>query len=162
MLIRMKSGDNHYVIGQSDINAVKNAGGLPVLIPVMNSTEDIPEQVTNIDALYIPGGPDINTLLFGEEPIIGMGSSRRSDDIYEMEIIRQAAAKNLPILGVCRGEQVINIAFGGTVEPSAVPDNTTASATLSKRSVNVDAINCFIRPEPRSTPSATSFADTTI
>ena len=48
------------------------------------------------------------------------------------------------------------------VEPSAVPDNTTASATLSKRSVNVDAINCFIRPEPRSTPSATSFADTTI
>ena len=78
MLIRMKSGDNHYVIGQSDINAVKNAGGLPVLIPVMNSTEDIPEQVTNIDALYIPGGPDINTLLFGEEPIIGMGSSRRT------------------------------------------------------------------------------------
>lgn len=115
MLIRMKSGDNHYVIGQSDINAVKNAGGLPVLIPVMNSTEDIPEQVENIDALYIPGGPDINTLLFGEEPIIGMGGSRRSDDIYEMEIIRQAAAKNLPILGVCRGEQVINIAFGGTV-----------------------------------------------
>ncbi len=45
MLIRMKSGDNHYVIGQSDINAVKNAGGLPVLIPVMSSTEDIPEQV---------------------------------------------------------------------------------------------------------------------
>ena len=70
MLIRMKSGDNHYVIGQSDINAVKNAGGLPVLIPVMSSTEDIPEQVENIDALYIPGGPDINTLLFGEEPII--------------------------------------------------------------------------------------------
>lgn len=88
MLIRMKSGDNHYVIGQSDINAVKNAGGLPVLIPVMNSTEDIPEQVENIDALYIPGGPDINTLLFGEEPIIGMGGSRRSDDIYEMEMIR--------------------------------------------------------------------------
>ena len=43
------------------------------------------------------------------------GGSRRSDDIYEMEMIRQAAAKNLPILGVCRGEQVINIAFGGTV-----------------------------------------------
>ena len=106
MLIRMKSGDNHYVIGQSDINSVKNAGGLPVLIPVMSSTEDIPEQVANIDALYIPGGPDINTLLFGEEPIIGMGGSRRSDDIYEMEMIRQAAAKNLPILGVCRGEQV--------------------------------------------------------
>ena len=50
MLIRMKSGDNHYVIGQSDINSVKTAGGLPVLIPVMSSTEDIPEQVENIDA----------------------------------------------------------------------------------------------------------------
>ena len=53
MLIRMKSGDNHYVIGQSDINSVKNAGGLPVLIPVMSSTEDIPEQVENLSLIHI-------------------------------------------------------------------------------------------------------------
>lgn len=115
MLIRMKSADDHYVIGQSDINAVRNAGGLPVLIPVADSTEDIAEQLENIDALYIPGGPDINTLLFGEEPIQSMGGSRRSDDIFETEAVRRAAEKKLPILGICRGEQIINVALGGTV-----------------------------------------------
>lgn len=69
MLIRRKSADNHFVIGLNDVNAIKNAGGLPVLVPVTDDRDDLQAYIDSIDALYVPGGPDINTLLFGEEPI---------------------------------------------------------------------------------------------
>ena len=125
MLIRRKSADNHFVIGLNDVNAIKNAGGLPVLVPVTDDRDDLQAYIDSIDALYVPGGPDINTLLFGEEPIAGMGFSRRSDDLFEMEAVRMAYAAKKPVLGICRGIQVINVALGGTIYqdiPSQVPN----------------------------------------
>lgn len=125
MLIRRKSADNHFVIGLNDVNAIKNAGGLPVLVPVADDRDDLQAYIDSIDALYVPGGPDINTLLFGEEPIAGMGFSRRSDDLFEMEAVRMAYAAKKPVLGICRGIQVINVALGGTIYqdiPSQVPN----------------------------------------
>ena len=154
MLIRIKLGDYHYVIGQRDVDSIKAAGGFPIMIPVTESLDDIDTYTDSIDGLYIPGGPDINALLFGEEPIPGMGRSRRSDDLFEMEIIRNAASKKLPMLGVCRGEQVINTAFGGTLYqdisaqcPNALrhyqPDSGTElthSVKIAKDSVLCNAI----------------------
>lgn len=115
MIIRRSATDDHFTIGQNDVNSIINAGGLPVLIPSCDELDDIDAQLDGIDALYVPGGADVSPLEYGEEPIEAQGASRRSNDIFEAEMIRRAAARELPTLGICRGIQILNVAFGGTL-----------------------------------------------
>ncbi len=115
IIIRRSATEDRFSIGQNDIYSIVNAGGVPVLIPSYDNNDDIDAQLDGIDALYVPGGADVCPLVYGEEPIEELGPGRRSNDVFEGEIIRRAAARQLPVLGVCRGEQIINVAFGGTL-----------------------------------------------
>lgn len=115
MIIRRSATEDRFSIGQNDIYSIVNAGGMPVLIPSYDNNDDIDAQLDGIDALYVPGGADVSPLVYGEEPIEEQGASRRSNDIFESEIIRRAAARKLPVLGICRGAQIVNVAFGGTL-----------------------------------------------
>ena len=78
------------------------------------SPESDPEIVTRLDVLLIPGGPDINPALYGQElhPETQFDQVR---DIFEKKAIRIALEKEIPLLGVCRGSQIINAVLGGTL-----------------------------------------------
>lgn len=97
------------------VNAVHKAGGIPVLLPSVNDEEVIQGMLDGIDGLLVSGGPDVGAHFFGEEPHKDLGGVSPLMDEFEIELIRRAAAQNVPILGICRGEQVLNIALGGTL-----------------------------------------------
>ncbi len=96
------------------IHAVIAGGGIPLVIPT--GLESDAQQITTlIDGLIITGGGDINPLLFNEEPVQQLGNVTPERDTIELELVKQMLTLDKPILGICRGHQVLNVAFGGTL-----------------------------------------------
>ena len=97
--------------------AIEKAGGVPLALPVLSnfSVERIKRQVEHIDALIIQGGYDVTPSLYGEEPSPYLDVTNYPTDIFLVETVKQATARNIPILGICRGMQLVNVAFGGTL-----------------------------------------------
>lgn len=102
-------------IAETYIHSVLMAGGTPVIIPVMNDLEALSQIVTDLDGLVLSGGGDFNPLYVDEEPIPQLGEGDLIRDEYDLMLLRLAANRQVPILGICRGHQLINIAFGGTL-----------------------------------------------
>ncbi len=99
----------------SYIEAVKAAGGIPVLIPLTLSDEDLLAVFARVDGLILPGGGDVDPTIYQEK---GTGLSKRINphrDRGEMLLTRTAVSQNKPLLAICRGIQVMNVALGGTL-----------------------------------------------
>lgn len=88
--------------------------GLPVLIPILND-ENIEFFINNVDGLLLSGGHDIDPTYYGKDPIIGLGSLMPNRDRFEIKLVKLAIEKGIPIFGICRGIQVLNVAMGGTL-----------------------------------------------
>ena len=99
------------------IGAIQKAGGIPITLPVLEefNIETIESQIDIIDGLLIEGGIDIYPSLYGEEPKPELGETDIKTDKFIMELINQAKLKKIPILGICKGMQILNVAFGGTI-----------------------------------------------
>ncbi|MDO5689758.1 MAG: gamma-glutamyl-gamma-aminobutyrate hydrolase family protein [Tissierellia bacterium] len=97
------------------VRGVEAAGGLPVLFPVLNDTEAIDAFLDYVDALLIIGGEDIAPFAYGEEPHQKLHAINIERDGAETKIIRGAYQKKLPLLAVCRGMQLANVVFGGSL-----------------------------------------------
>ena len=97
------------------IDAVTIAGGIPLLLPPIANLADAREQVMAIDGLILSGGPDVDPFLYGEEPLEKLGTVNLYRDEYELMVIKLASELKKPLLGICRGIQIINVAHGGTL-----------------------------------------------
>lgn len=103
------------------IEQLDAAGAAPVLLPVVPglAAGQLEAWVALCDGVLIPGGGDFPAELYGEKPLPGFDVQRTAYNLnrcrQELEFIRLAAAAGKPILGICRGEQAINIAFGGSL-----------------------------------------------
>lgn len=95
--------------------AVRLAGGTPVVIPPTTDPETLAAAVERIDGLILTGGGDINPLYQHEEPIPELGEGDSARDCYDFILLRLAAERQIPVFGICRGHQVINLAYGGTL-----------------------------------------------
>ncbi|WP_106832166.1 gamma-glutamyl-gamma-aminobutyrate hydrolase family protein [Parabacteroides pacaensis] len=102
-------------IANTYVNAILEAGGIPVLIPVTTEIEVLSSLLENIDALILTGGGDINPLFCKEQPIPQLGEGNTFRDQYDLTLLRLASQRQIPILGICRGHQLINLAYGGTL-----------------------------------------------
>lgn len=96
------------------VDGVIAAGGVPVSLPYIPK-EEINGLIARLDGIIFTGGPDIDPTFMGEEPIPQIGDTNRNRDIFEIALIRTAVAKEIPILGICRGAEIIDVALGGTV-----------------------------------------------
>ncbi len=110
------------------VRAVMRAGGIPRVLPIpeMEHTpggftpgngvgEDWGEWLSGLDGLLLSGGGDLDPALFGEEPLPGLGGVDLHRDALEMALARAARRRKMPLLGICRGCQVLNVALGGTI-----------------------------------------------
>ncbi|GHU54418.1 hypothetical protein FACS189411_01040 [Bacteroidia bacterium] len=102
-------------VGSAYIESVIKAGGAPVLIPATTDVTALRQIVANLDGLIMIGGEDVNPLWYNEAPLQQLGEVDPLRDEYDIKLIKLAADRNVPLLGICRGEQLINVAFGGTL-----------------------------------------------
>lgn len=95
-------------------NAIIKAKGLPIALP-FNHLEDVEQYVNLIDGLIVTGGQDVSPSLYGEEPHPKLGELDPVRDEMETALIKEAVRQNKPVLGICRGLQLINAVYGGTL-----------------------------------------------
>ena len=95
--------------------AVHASGGAPVLLPVAQDRQSLAVILERLDGLLLTGGPDINPKAYGEEPLPGLREIDAELDQMELAVTRAAMAKKLPVLAVCRGIQILNVALGGSL-----------------------------------------------
>jgi putative glutamine amidotransferase len=100
------------------LQAVQRAGGRPVLLPPdPDDAEDPGEVLDLLDALVVTGGAgDLDPALYGEERHPETGPVQEERDAYELALVRGALEREMPVLGICRGMQILNVAYGGTIE----------------------------------------------
>jgi putative glutamine amidotransferase len=101
--------------------AIEEAGGLPVLLPPLPTRDAADGVVARIDGLVVAGGADVSPERYGAQPHPRTGSWRDDRDAWELALVAAAEARGLPVLGVCRGMQVMAVAAGGVLEQH-VPD----------------------------------------
>jgi putative glutamine amidotransferase len=104
--------------------AIERAGGIPVIVPLLRP-EAIDALLERVDGVCLPGGPDLQPSTYGEEPHPELGPTEPRVDAVELALVRAADRRGLPILGICRGMQALNVARGGTLHqhlPDVVGD----------------------------------------
>jgi len=101
------------VLPRSYVDAVVQAGGVPVLLPPVGDAFDV--LVDGIDGLLLSGGADIGPASYGSEAHPETDTPRAGRDAFEFGLLQAALAAELPVLGVCRGCELLNVAFGGTL-----------------------------------------------
>lgn len=113
-------------VGMTYVKSVREAGGVPFVIPVTTDMAQIDDILDNIDGLIMSGGEDFDPQLYGEQPVRQLGDVVPDRDKFDISLIKRAVERGIPLLGICRGEQGLNIALGGTLYqdiPSQVPTN---------------------------------------
>ena len=99
------------------VRAIARAGGRPLLIaPTPADLADPSELLDLLDGLLVTGGADVGPDAYGERPHPETGAATPDRDAFELLLVREAAERDLPCLGVCRGMQVVNVAYGGSLE----------------------------------------------
>ncbi|MDT0397061.1 MULTISPECIES: gamma-glutamyl-gamma-aminobutyrate hydrolase family protein [Streptomyces] len=112
---------------------VQRAGGLAAMLPP-DAPEHAAATVARLDGLVIAGGPDVEPVHYGAEPDPRTGPPDRARDAWELALIKAALAQGVPLLGICRGMQLLNVALGGTLTQH-IDGHATAPGTFTHHSI---------------------------
>lgn len=129
-------GDRGAELAEGYYASVLAAGGTPVILPPTDDPTVLVSMLDAVDALLLSGGGDINPLLLGQEPIPQLRTINPRRDVCELLLARLADDRQMPMLGICRGIQVLVAVLGGTVLQDIAAQHTTS--TLIKHSQDLD------------------------
>lgn len=125
---------------QSVAHWVMTAGAIAVMIPTVDPHGEVDEDdiaiddyVLALDGLILQGGADIDPVAYGESPHALLQATDPQRDRFELALLRAFVDAGKPVLGICRGMQLINVAFGGSLHQDLVATGTTAAAHASGR-----------------------------
>jgi putative glutamine amidotransferase len=107
-------GPGVHAVRAEYVRSVERAGAVPVLLPPLPPA-DVPALLDRLDGVLLSGGGDVDPALYGQEPHPRLGRVNRGRDDFESALVREALARDLPVLAICRGQQVLNVAAGGTL-----------------------------------------------
>lgn len=141
---RDRNGQQIAGVNAPYVISVLAAGGLPVLIPPEFSVEQALELFGECDALLLTGGEDVDPSRYGASPHAALGATDPRRDANELAMIADARARDLPILGICRGIQIGNVAFGGTLiqdlatqRPSAIDHDPSTPRDRAAHTISI-------------------------
>jgi putative glutamine amidotransferase len=97
------------------VEGVAGAGGVPVVLPPTGDEGAAEAMIHSLDGLLLSGGSDLDPGYYGEEPLPELGITLPERDAFETVLVGQALRRGIPIFGICRGMQVLNVALGGTL-----------------------------------------------
>ncbi|MGJ7438648.1 gamma-glutamyl-gamma-aminobutyrate hydrolase family protein [Streptococcus equinus] len=109
-----RSGLPYDVVSRRLSDGIKEAGGLPIIIPV-GSPDLAKDYISMIDKLILSGGQNVTPKFYGESKNIDSDNYSLERDEFELALINEALKQNKPIFAVCRGMQLLNVALGGTL-----------------------------------------------
>ena len=95
------------------VRALERAGARPVILPP--SEHGVGETLARLDGLLLAGGSDIDPSLYGAEPHAETSGTRPERDLAELALLEGALERDLPVLGICRGSEILNVGLGGTL-----------------------------------------------
>jgi glutamine amidotransferase, class II/dipeptidase len=144
-------GDNNSKLAENYYKSVVAVGGVPVIIPVTDDLATIEAIVGRLDGILLSGGGDMHPRYYNEDPIPENGTPDELRDRYDVSLIKSAVEYQLPVLGICRGMQVINTVFGGSLyqdinvqyadkKPMCHSQNEERSVTTQTASVVTDSL----------------------
>lgn len=107
-------GIPRHALSEFYVNAILDAGGLPLMMPNVGP-ELAPSYLARVDGLLLSGGLDVDPIKYGERPHPKLGLLDQVRDDWELELVRGAHGAGMPIFAICRGVQVLNVAFGGSL-----------------------------------------------
>jgi putative glutamine amidotransferase len=113
----------YYALNQHYLRALREAGADTVLLPA--GSRPPAEIVESLTAVLLPGGLDVHPRLYGEEPSPHLGRVDQDLDALEMELVHEARRRRLPLMGICRGHQAVNVALGGSLYQDIKSDGLT-------------------------------------
>ena len=108
-------GLNLFIMNQTYVRTLEQLGALPVMIPLHMTEATLRGTFERLDGLFLPGGEDIDPANYGAERHDLLGATDKERDRTELLLTRWAVERGMPVLGVCRGVQMINVACGGTL-----------------------------------------------
>jgi putative glutamine amidotransferase len=114
-------------LGLTYPEAIRRAGAVPVVIPPLD-VDSIEPLLDGLCGLCLSGGPDLHPSIYGAEPSPLLGPTEPHLDVFEVALVRAAEAREMPVLAICRGLQVLNVARGGSLIqdlPSERPSGVT-------------------------------------
>jgi putative glutamine amidotransferase len=133
-------------LDRGNVEAVARAGGLPIMLPVVDPA-DAPQLVERLDALLLTGGVDVDPATYGQQRLEAVTETDPGRDAHELAVTRAALAGGVPVLGMCRGSQLLNVAAGGTLIQDIV---TQTAIDHAQRPRFAEAVH-QVRVDPHST-----------
>jgi putative glutamine amidotransferase len=123
-------------LGMTYLRAIEAAGATPVVLPPLG---DPSAYLDRLDGICLSGGPDLDPDAYGSaDRHPELGPTEPDLDAFELELARAADERGLPLLGICRGAQALNVARGGTLHQHLPGHRQTEPATATTHSVHVD------------------------
>ena len=118
--------------------AVARGGGAPLVVPPFASERDVEAILDRVDGVVVAGGPDVDPCLYGAEPHPELGPTDVGLDRFEIGFVRRALERDLPILGICRGAEIMNVARGGTLLQHVEGHRQEEEARIATQEVTVE------------------------
>lgn len=112
---RNRAGVSQSLLNQSYTRAVRDAGGLPVIIPITTPPSQTADLMARLDGFVLSGGGDVDPRFYQDQPDDQSNDISRRRDQLEFALLEQAVRLNRPVLAICRGIQVLNVARGGSL-----------------------------------------------
>ena len=107
--------DGECTLAEGYFTSILKAGGVPFILPSFDDTDSLINALESLDGILLTGGADINPLFMDEEPVKELHSINPHRDRQELLLTKLAADRQIPILGICRGIQMMNAALGGSL-----------------------------------------------